>query len=435
MNGLQVAHRVRSLSFEVMARIPPRSGTLWAMTWRSQVGLVALAAVMVAGCSSSTGSTAVPGARPATSTPTTAAQSAAHGVEAAISAVPWSKVGPGWMLATWSPVPGERPGGSPPPGAPKPETATTTLYLVDPAGGRYAVTTFGPASNGAPRVIDWSGDGRHALLDSTLPGPQTMITEVDLHSGTQATFTVNGFVTPRYTRPEGKAVLLATWRGYGPGSLKRVDPAGNLELTYPVGPDFGGGYLSAPDGTQLVLGTASGLALIGNDGTAGAALPIAGEKDCAPMRWWDAGSTIAVTSCSDHGLARLWLVPVGGGTPTALTAPLSGQGPDYGDENAWQLRAGTFVQEAGACGSQYLGKLSAVGGTTTRVSVPGVDNTHSVVVVGVNGGDLDLHATASCGGGQSLFDYNPAAGTSTVLLGPPINGGGVIAAVPYPGQR
>jgi TolB protein len=69
------------------------------------------------------------------------------------------------------------------------------------------------------------------------------------------------------------------------------------------------------------------------------------------------------------------------------------------------------------------------------VSVPGVDNARSVVVVGVNGGDLDLHATASCGGGQSLFDYNPAAGTSTVLLGPPVNGGGVIAAVAYPGQR
>jgi TolB protein len=338
------------------------------------------------------------------------------------------------MLATWSPVPGGRPGAPPAPGAPTPQTATTTLYLVDPSGGRYAVTTFGPTSNGAPKVIDWSGDRSHALLEATLPGPQTTITEVDLHSGTQTTFTVEGFVSPRYTRPEGKAVLLATWPGSRPGSLKRVDLAGKPELTYPVGPGFGGGYLSTPDGKRLVLGTSSGLALMGNDGAAGAALPIAAEKDCAPMRWWDAGSTIAVTRCSDHGLSRLWLVPIGGGTPTALTAPLNGQGPDYGDGNAWQLPAGTFVQEAGACGSQYLGKLNAVGGTTTPVSVPGVDNAHSVVVVGVNRGNLDLHATASCGGGQSLFDYNPAAGTSTVLLGPPVNGGGVIAAVPYPGQ-
>ena len=40
---------------------------------------------------------------------------------------------------------------------------------------------------------------------------------------------------------------------------------------------------------------------------------------------------------------------------------------------------------------------------------------------------------ASCGTGQSLFDYDPAAGTSTVLLGPPVNGGGVISALPYLG--
>jgi TolB protein len=33
-----------------------------------------------------------------------------------------------------------------------------------------------------------------------------------------------------------------------------------------------------------------------------------------------------------------------------------------------------------------------------------------------------------------LFDYDPAANTSTVLLGPPLNGGGVIAALPYPGR-
>jgi TolB protein len=45
------------------------------------------------------------------------------------------------------------------------------------------------------------------------------------------------------------------------------------------------------------------------------------------------------------------------------------------------------------------------------------------------GGDLELKSQ------DSLIDYNPAAGTSTVLLGPSVNGGGVIIAVPYPGQR
>jgi hypothetical protein len=412
------------------------------MSWRNLAPALALAGVLVAGCSSSTNSDAAHGvsASPAATSPTPVAQAAAHGVEAAIATIPWSQVGPGWMLATWSPVPGGRPGAPPPAGSPTRETASTTLYLVDPAGGRYAITTFPPPGQGlSPKLVDWSGDGSHAMLYANAPGPSGAITviTVDLHSGGQATFTVdNGFnVIPRYTRPEGKAVLLAKWNDGKPAWLKRVDLAGHPELTYPVGQDFQGGYLSTPDGTQLVLGVASGLDLVGNDGSAGKALLIAGEKDCRPTRWWDTASTVVVVSCSDNGPSRLWLVPIGGGPPTALTAPLSGQGPDYGDGNAWQLPAGTFVQNAGACGSEYLGKLSAVGGTTNPVSVPDVDPSSSVRVIGVNGGDLDLQATASCGGGQSLFDYNPGTNTSTVLLGPPLNGGGVIDAVPYPGQR
>jgi hypothetical protein len=100
---------------------------------------------------------------------------------------------------------------------------------------------------------------------------------------------------------------------------------------------------------------------------------------------------------------------------------------------AWQLPTGTYVQALGACGVIFLAKLNA-DGTTSRVSVPDVRG-DTVVVVGVNGGDLELQVKGGCGGGQSLLDYNPAAGTTTVLLGPPVNGGGVINALPYPGQR
>ena len=90
---------------------------------------------------------------------------AAHGVEAALGAVPWSQVGPGWMLAMWSPVPGLSAGEQAPPGTPTYQTATTTLYLVDPAGGRYAITTFPPPGDGSnPRLVDWSGDGTRALF-------------------------------------------------------------------------------------------------------------------------------------------------------------------------------------------------------------------------------------------------------------------------------
>jgi hypothetical protein len=412
------------------------------MTWRKLAPAVALAGVLVAGCSASTGPDAAHGVSSSASTtpPTTAAQAAAHGVEAAIATIPWSQVGPGWMLATWSPAPGGRPGAPLPPGSPTHETATTTLYLVDPAGGRYPITTFPPPGDQAsPELVDWSGDGSHALFDAQYATPPTAIM-VDLHTSTQTTLAVHGL--PRYTRPDGKALLLST--PPGPESrlatLDRVDLAGNHQLTYPtdkLGSPFNGNFLSTPDGTRLVLGTEAGLVLMGNDGTPGSALPIPGQTNCSPLRWWDekSGGTV-LAACDAPGFtSRLWLAPIDGRPPTALTAVNDGQkGPDLRDVSAWLLPAGTFVQAEGGCGYQYLAKLNA-DGTTSPVSVSGVDPGRSVIVAGVNGSDLDLRATAACGGGQSLFDYNPGTNTSTVLLGPPVNGGGVIDAVPYAGQR
>jgi hypothetical protein len=286
-------------------------------------------------------------------------------------------------------------------------------------------------------LVGWSGDGSHALFEMQGPGPETVM-EIDLHSGTQTTLTVNG--SPRFTRPAGKAILLSTFGNTRvPATLKRVDLAGNPQLTYPtdqLGSPFNGDYLSTPDGTRLVLGTAAGLVMMGNDGTVRSTLSIPGQTDCRPIRWWDEklGTTV-LAKCNGSGNgSRLWLVPIDGDTPTPLTAPNNGQnGPDYGDADAWQLPAGTFVQALGACGVIYLAKLNA-DGTTTPVSVPDVAN-GTIVVVGVNGGHLDLHAKLACGSGQSLIDYDPTANRTTVLLGGPVNGGGVIGAVPYPGQE
>jgi hypothetical protein len=346
---------------------------------------------------------------------------AAHGIELPSSAIPWSQVGPGWMLAMWSPDPANY------------LTAPTTLYLVDPVGGRYAITTFPrqgdrsspPLVDTSPKLVDWSGDGTRAVFAADEES-KTVITQVDLRTGTKTTFSVDyAGATPRYTRPDGKAVLLTS--RFESSWLERVDLAGNHQLTYPVGPDFHD-YLSTADGTRLVLDTGSGLILMGNDGVAGKALPVAGQRHCTPMRWWNAGSTIAVARCSSSRGNQLWLVPIDGGTPTALTAPNNCDHlPDCEDVSAWQLPTGTYVQAGGAGGVAFPAKLNG-DGTTSSVSVPQVHSEY-VDVVGVNGGDLELKAQ------DSLIDYNPAAGTSTVLLGPPVNGGGVISAKPYPGQE
>jgi hypothetical protein len=271
---------------------------------RIPVGLVALAAVMLAGCSSSTGSTAVHNASgsPAPSTSTTvapAAPAAAHGVEAAISDVPWSTVGPGWMLAMWSPVTPHHPGEQPAPDEPSRDSATTTLYLVDPAGNRYAITTFPPPGNKAgPELIDWSGDGSHALFLSEGYGSSTAFS-VDLHTGAQTTIPVNGH--PRYTRPDGNTILVSTsFNGDVPATLKRIDPTGKAQLTYPTDQlggagQFSGSYLESLDGTQLVLGTAdlgndavstsdNSLVVMGNDGKVIRTLR-SPQAECSPVEW------------------------------------------------------------------------------------------------------------------------------------------------------
>src|SRR5262249_25020074 len=162
--------------------------------------------------------------------------------------------------ALWSPAVNVPPGEPRPTGSPAPDTVPVTLYLVDPAGGRYAMTTFPPTPYA--RLVDWSGDGSHALFASRGPRSSSVTTEGALHSGTHTTFTVNGSsVAPRYTRPNGKAALLTVDNR----KLMRVDLAGNPQLTYPtdkLASTFNGQYLSTPDGTQLVLGTSSGLALM-----------------------------------------------------------------------------------------------------------------------------------------------------------------------------
>jgi hypothetical protein len=349
------------------------------------------------------------------------------------------------MLAMWSPVTPQPPGESPAPGEPTYDTATSTLYLVDPEGGRYPITTFPPPGDMAgPELVDWSGDGSHALFDAHSTPPTAI--SVDLHTGTQTTIPVKG--DPRYTRPDGKALLVSTdSNGNVPATLTRIDLAGHQQLTFPtelgaVG-KFSGDYLESPDGTQLVLGTAggilgpsNGMAVVSNDGALGRQLPVPGADGCSPVRWWTSTVILARCSTAGHGSGfQLVQVPLDGGAPTALTAVNSGQGDDpgfggdFGDVDAWQLPSGTFLQSEGACGTMFLSRLTP-DMHTTKVTVPGADS--SVLVTGASGDKLVLQAKLGCGDTTSLFNYDPAANTTAVLLGPPVNGGGVTAALLYP---
>jgi len=405
------------------------------------VGVIALAAALAAGCSSSTAAHS-PSQSPAAPSSTVVAEPAAHGVEAPIETIPWSQVGPGWMLALWSPATGHRPGETPAPNEPTPDKVARTLYLVDPAGGRYPITTF-PAGSTA-WFVDWSGDRSHALFHEIKPGSASGDTaiSVDLRNGKQTTFPVIKGGDPfGYARPDGTAVLTAVGRDRDRPWLERVDLAGNKELRYPVGPDYKQAALPTPDGSQVVLGSSKGLALMADDGTPGKTLRVPGQLTaCTPVRWWTA--TVVLAHCEDAAnistTGQLWQVPIDGSRPTALTAVNSGQGDDpgfvgdFGDVDAWQLPSGTFVQSVGARGALFLSRLTP-DGHTTRVNMPGVPN--SGRVNGVSGDKLVLLAKAGGGPGGSLLAYDPAANTYTSLLGPNVNGGSVAEAIVFPGQK
>lgn len=330
-----------------------------------------------------------------------------------------------------------------------------TVYLLDPGGTRYAVTTLPvlPPSRPGPglvaRLADWSRDGRHALFRYfDFDAAQTILTDVDLRSGATQTFTEADEGRDVYSRPTGRAILMSRFDADEHAStLERVDLSGAKQLAYPndfgAAGTFNGAFLQTPDGAQLVLGTDKALVVMDAAGVITRRLRVPGAlTDCSPIKWWAA--TVILARC-DHRQEpdklpdesnQLWEVPVDGRAPVALTAintdrEDSGFGGDLGAEDAWQLPSGTFLQSVGGCSSEFLSRLTA-DKHSTPVLVPGVDQHHSVFVVGTNGDELMLMATMACGPGVSLLSYRPAANTASVLLGPPVDGGSVQGARGYP---
>jgi TolB protein len=305
---------------------------------------------------------------------------------------------------------------------------TTSLYLVNPSGGRYLVTTLPYTST---QILSaWSGDGRRALLAAP-SGNGTTVTELDLASASQHSFTVPESSAVSYSNPQGLAVLATTQIS---STLERLSPRGTLQLTYPKSfsglGSFNGSSASSPDGTQIAMGTqGGGVALVANSGSVVATLPVPGASYCSPVRWWTTTEILAsCTTSTSQGAPLLWLVPTSGASPTALTVlPPAGNGDD-GDEVAWPVGSSTFLQDAGGCGYQYLAELGP-NHTTTPVTVPGVVNGDSQFVLGTVGEEIGLETTLSCGPGLSLLWFDPQTAQVNVVLGPGLNGGSVSAAI------
>ena len=379
-----------------------------------------LAVVALAGCASASGNTQPGQARSQAAQSKTAPPASAQaktGTGARSVSVSWAAVGAGWSLAEYS---GSTAGGVTPRKA-----GPTLVYLVGPSGYRDALYEW-PAGQANWFLLDWSGDKTRALFS----GPDGEVGQLVLATGKFTSFKLPGGAEAiGYSRPDGTAIL-ATQQVMSTDKVLRYDLTGHLEQTLASGPaNADSTAVYAPDGTSLAVNGPKALEQVSNTGHVVRSLPVPGNPACQPARWWNASTILASCIAPGHTGSRLWLVPVSGATPTALTPQRGSKGPDLGDVNAWSLPSGLYLQATGACGVIYIAQPTSTGAAAT-VTVPettGNDNQ----IVAADGARLLVRAQTSCESSTSLLWFNPATDAVQMLMRAPAGTAGVIADVPY----
>jgi hypothetical protein len=382
------------------------------------VVLPLLAAVTLAGCASA-GGNAQPGQAPSKPAPTKPAPSkTAAGTTQAATAL--TGVGAGWSLAQYS---GTTAGGVTPR-----KTGVTTLYLVSPQGAKRTLYAWpaGQAGTGWT-LLDWSGDKTRALF----AGPaQNTVGQLVLATGKFTSFTLpSGTQAVGYSRPDGTAIL-ATQQAGSTDKVLRYDLAGRQEQVLASGSANSASVaVYSPDGTSLAVNGPKALEQVSNTGHVVRSLPVPGNTDCQPVRWWNASTILASCIAPGQSAPRLWLVPVTGAQPTALTPQRGASGPDLGDIGAWPLPSGLYLQALGPCGVIFIAKQASTG-AATPINVPGTAGNDNQIVA-ADGARLLVRAQTSCESSTSLLWFNPATRAVQMLIRAPAGTAGVIADVPY----
>ena len=205
----------------------------------------------------------------ATAEPATTSHAA---TTAQTAGVPWSHVGPGWVLAQYTTAAPE--GG---------KAGPVTLYLISPGGARYQLARW-PDSRTAPGLVAWSPDGKRALFQvfSGKGGAE----QLTLATGRKSTFVMQGNATPiGYTTPRGLNIVgtRPSGNGFAEG---RYSLSGRL--LQPLG---SGGALYTPSGTEFAAGASHGVKLVSNRGSLIRQLPVPGTSAKPAAR--SAGGTAA----------------------------------------------------------------------------------------------------------------------------------------------
>ncbi len=306
------------------------------------------------------------------------------------------------------------------------KTGPVTLYLISPGGARYRLARW-PDFRFAPELLAWSPDGKRALFQvfSGKGGAE----QLTLATGRMTTFVMQGAASPiGYTTPKGLNIVAGRPSGSGT-ILARYSLSGRLVQS--LGYSADGAALYTPSGTEFVTGASHGLKLVGNRGSLIRTLPVprTSANTCGPVRWWNGGTILASCSPPGSGVPRLWLVPVSGAHPKALTPPRNpARSGDLGDLDAWQLSSGLYLQAAGPCGVLHIFR-QARGGSIKLVTVPHTNGDNRVLTA--RGSRLLIQAPTDCTGSVSLLWYDPGKRAEQWLIRAPGTVIGVASAVPF----
>lgn len=330
------------------------------------------------------------------------------------SQVPWSLVGAGWRLLQREHL-----------GSGMPDY-DSSLYLYDPAGGRYLITDAVPAN---ANLAGWSPDGTRAMfLSNDQPNAKSRFYQLQLASGSpKLILRTKPANFLGYTQPRGLAFLIEQLDQPNAWRLNRYSADGGLEFSYPA--VIGGQQVStgeaiySADGSELILTTPAGDPfLVGNDGhfIRTFAAP-AGYVRCTPVKLWQAGSMLErcmrVGASQSH--SALIVQPLTGAAPRVLAdAPARNTDGYWG---AGQLSNGDLLLDNwGDCDGSTYDILHAGTGAIRPLRWPaGIPRPSTIIGMSGDIATFDHRSPSGCGHGGSqdtLYSYNMVTGQTRTLV-------------------
>lgn len=324
------------------------------------------------------------------------------------AAVPWSEIGPDWLLADTVKYEGA-----------KTERGRHELLLISPEGEKFAVY---PAPGARPAkqwtLKDWSPDGRFVLLD--IPQRRSAVV-LDLLEGLATQVHLANFasyVALDPTAPQDATPAERIWV-YRPDGWVRPDGTPIAALT-----GLSSALLVTPDGTAALEGFVRRGRVTSTRFADGKTTRYdTGRYQCRPLKWWQPDTVLL--GCYQKSRKRirqqLQLLDLDAQRSRPLAPPsewssVAGDHSGWIDTDATGLEGKTYVSREAACGSK-LAVLNGRGGSDL-VQVPGVAETTGIAVLGNSRGRLLLNFYDSCDAPPpgEIVRFDPATGDSATLV-------------------